>query len=111
MAVADRIRRGDVYLVELEPVRGSEIRKTRPCVVISPDELNAHWQTVIVAPMTTGGHPYPFRVSCRFARRRGHVVLDQLRSVDRQRFQRRLGRLSAAIVTRALAVLQEMFAA
>lgn len=111
MAVESRIQRGEVYLVELEPTRGSEIRKTRPCLVVSPDELNAYWQTVIVAPMTTGGHPYPFRVSCRFARRRGHVVLDQLRSVDRKRFRRRLGRLPPTIVTQALVVLQEMFAA
>jgi|SRR3972149_3481709 len=111
MAVGGPIHRGDVYLVELEPTRGREIRKTRPCLVVSPDELNAHWQTLIVAPMTTGGHPYPFRVPCRFARRRGHVVLDQLRSVDRERFQRRLGRLSPGIVTQALGVLQEMFAA
>jgi mRNA interferase MazF len=110
VAVESRIQRGEVYLVELEPTRGSEIRKTRPCLVISPDELNAHWQTVIVAPMTTGGHAYPFRVSCRFSRRRGHVVLDQLRSVDRERFQRRLGRLSPMVVTQALVVLQEMFA-
>lgn len=111
MVVAGRIQRGEVYLVELEPARGREIRKTRPCLVVSPDELNAHWQTLIVAPMTTGGHPYPFRVPCRFARRRGHVVLDQLRSVDRERFQRRLGRLPPAVVTQALAILQEMFAA
>ena len=111
MAVEGRIHRGEVYLVELEPTRGREIRKTRPCLVVSPDELNAHWQTLIVAPMTTGGHPYPFRVPCRFARRRGHVVLDQLRSVDRERFGRRLGRLPPGIVTQALGVLQEMFAA
>jgi mRNA interferase MazF len=111
VAVDDPVLRGEVYLVELEPTRGREIRKTRPCLVVSPDELNAHWRTLIVAPMTTGGHPYPFRVSCRFARRRGHVVLDQLRSVDRERFQRRLGRLSAAVLAQALAVLQEMFAA
>lgn len=111
MAIEGRIHRGDVYLVELEPTRGREIRKTRPCLVVSPDELNVHWQTLIVAPMTTGGHPYPFRVACRFARRRGQVVLDQLRSVDRERFQRRLGRLPPKIVTQALGVLQEMFAA
>lgn len=111
MAVDGSIYRGEVYLVELEPTRGGEIRKTRPCLVVSPDELNAHWQTLIVAPMTTGGHPYPFRVPCRFARRRGHVVLDQLRSVDRERFQRRLGRLAPTAVTQALGVLQEMFAA
>ena len=106
-----RVQRGEVYLVELEPTRGSEVRRTRPCLVVSPDELNAHWQTIIVAPMTTGGHPYPFRVPCRFARRRGHVVLDQLRSVDRERCRRRLGRLPPSIVMRALSVLQEMFAA
>lgn len=111
MAVEGSIRRGEVYLVELEPTRGREIRKTRACLVISPDELNAHWQTIIVAPMTTGGHPYPFRVSCRFANRRGHVILDQLRSVDRERLQKPLGRLSAAVVAQALVVLQEMFAA
>jgi len=111
MAVEGHIHRGEVYLVELEPTRGREIRKTRPCLVVSPDELNAHWQTLIVAPMTTGGHRYPFRVPCRFVRRRGHVVLDQLRSVDRERFQRRLGRLPPRIVTQALGVLQEMFAA
>jgi mRNA interferase MazF len=110
VAVGDAIRRGEVYLVELEPVRGHEIRKTRPCLIISPDELNADWQTVIVAPMTTGGHPYPFRVSCRFANRRGHIILDQLRSVDRERLRRRLGRLSPAVVSHALVVLQEMFA-
>lgn len=111
VAVGNPVHRGEVYLVELEPTRGREIRKTRPCLVVSPDELNAQWQTLIVAPMTTGGHPYPFRVPCRFGKRRGHVVLDQLRSVDRERFQRRLGRLPAAVVAHALAVLQEMFAA
>ncbi len=105
------VQRGEVYLVELEPARGGEIRHTRPCLVVSPDELNAHWQTVIVAPMTTGGHPYPFRVACRFAKRRGHVVLDQLRSVDRERLRKRLGRLTPAVVRQALIVLQEMFAA
>lgn len=111
MAVDGSIHRGEVYLVELKPTRGGEIRKTRPCVVVSPDELNAYWQTLLVAPMTTGGHPYPFRVPCRFARRRGQVVLDQLRSVDRERFQRRLGRLAPTTVTQALGVLKEMFAA
>ncbi len=111
VAARPPIQRGEVYLVELEPTRGGEIRNTRPCLVVSPDELNAHWQTIIVAPMTTGGHPYPFRVSCRFAKRRGHVVLDQLRSVDRERLQKRLGRLTPAVVAQALDLLQEMFAA
>jgi len=102
-------RRGDVFLVSLEPTVGSEIRKTRPCLVVSPDELNQHLRTVIVAPLTTGGHPYPFRVSCRFQRRQGVVVLDQLRTVDSQRLVRRLGRLSPAAVSTSLEILREMF--
>lgn len=101
--------RGEVYLVELDPARGSEIRKTRPCVIVSPDELNHHLRTSIVAPMTTGGHPYPFRVSCRFAGKRGHVVLDQLRTVDRERLRKRLGALSGTTMTEVLGVLGEMF--
>jgi mRNA interferase MazF len=104
------VRRGEVYLVELEPVRGREIRKTRPCLIVSPDELNAHWATVIVAPMTTGGHTYPFRIGCRFEEKAGHIILDQLRSVDRSRLTRKLGRLPPATVAKSLAVLQEMFA-
>jgi mRNA interferase MazF len=101
--------RGEVYLVELDPTRGSEIRKSRPCVIVSPDELNHHLRTSIVAPMTTGGHPYPFRVSCRFAGKRGHVVLDQLRTVDRERLRKRLGALSDSAMTEVLGVLGEMF--
>ena len=102
--------RGDVYLIQLDPTRGSEIRKTRPCLVVSPDELNAHLRTVIVAPMTTGGHPYPFRVACRFEKKQGHVVLDQLRTVDSERLVKRLGTLSAATLETVLDRLQEMFA-
>ncbi|WP_437762928.1 type II toxin-antitoxin system PemK/MazF family toxin [Sorangium sp. So ce764] len=103
------VRRGDVFLIDLDPTRGSEIQKTRPCVVVSPDELNAHLRTVIVAPLTTGGQPYPFRVACRFSNKSGHVVIDQLRTVDRERLVRHLGRISPATLTRVLAVLQEMF--
>ena len=102
--------RGDVFLVDLNPTRGSEIRKMRPCVVVSPDELNAHLRTLIVAPLTTGGHPYPFRVPCRFGGKSGHIVVDQIRTVDRERLVRRLGRLAPATVDRTLSVLQEMFA-
>ncbi len=102
--------RGDVFLVDLNPTRGSEIRKMRPCVVVSPDELNAHLRTLIVAPLTTGGHPYPFRVPCRFGGKSGHIVVDQIRTVDRERLVRRLGRLAPATVGRTLSVLQEMFA-
>jgi mRNA interferase MazF len=101
--------RGDVYLVELDPTRGSEIRKTRPCLVISPDELNQHLRTVIVAPMTTGGQAYPWRVRCRFRDRAGFVAIDQLRTVDSERLVRRLGRISPGTLTAVLAVLQEMF--
>ncbi len=110
MGVATGIRRGDVFLVDLAPTRGGEIRKSRPCVVVSPDELNAHLRTFLVAPLTTGGHPYPFRVPCRFRGKAGSVVLDQIRAVDGGRLARRLGRLSAATLIRALLVLQEMFA-
>ena len=102
--------RGEVYLVQLDPTRGSEIRKTRPCLVISPDELNHHLRTVIVAPMTTGGHAYPWRVQCRFQGRSGLIVIDQLRTVDTGRLVRRLGRLAPNPLAGALAVLQEMFA-
>ena len=108
-AVARVPSRGEVFLVELDPTRGSEIRKTRPCVIVSPDELNHHLRTSIVAPMTTGGHPYPFRVSCRFAGKRGHVVLDQLRTVDRERLRKRLGALSDTTMTDVLEILGEMF--
>jgi mRNA interferase MazF len=102
--------RGDVFLVDLNPTRGSESRKMRPCVVVSPDELNAHLRTLIVAPLTRGGHPYPFRVPCRFGGKSGHIVVDQIRTVDRERLVRRLGRLAPATVGRTLSVLQERFA-
>ncbi len=102
--------RGDVYLIDLAPTRGSEIRKTRPCLVISPDELNQHLRTVIVAPMTTGGQAYPWRVRCRFRDRAGFVAMDQLRTVDSQRLVKRLGRIAPGTLTAVLAVLQEMFA-
>src|SRR5215204_2227207 len=102
--------RGDVHLVQMDPTIGSEIRKTRPCVVVSPDELNAHLQTVIVAPMTTSGRAYPWRVRCRFQNRAGYLVLDQLRTVDRERLVKRLGVMAPATVSEALGRLQEMFA-
>jgi mRNA interferase MazF len=103
------VRRGDVFLVGLDPTQGEEIQKTRPCVVVSPDELNAHLRTFIVAPLTTGGHPYPFRARCRFREREGYVVIDQIRTVDRERLTRRLGKLSPLILERVLSILQEMF--
>jgi len=103
------VRRGDIFLVSLDPARGGEIQKTRPCVVVSPDELNSYLRTFIVAPLTTGGHPYPFRVSCRFEGRSGYVVIDQIRTVDRERLVRRLGKLSPSTLGRILSILQEMF--
>lgn len=102
--------RGDVHLVHLDPTRGSEIRKTRPCLVVSPDDLNAHLRTVIVAPMTTSGRAYPFRIACRFQNRSGFVVLDQLRTVDRERLSRRVGTLPVDATDRVLETLQQMFA-
>ena len=104
------VRRGDVFVVALDPTIGREIKKSRPCVVLSPDDLNRHLNTVVVAPMTTGGHPYPFRIACRFQKRDGFVVLDQLRAVDTHRLMRKLGRLSSQATASSLTVLQEMFA-
>jgi mRNA interferase MazF len=109
VATADPPQRGDVYLIALDPTLGREIKKTRPCVVVSPDELNAHLTTFVVAPLTTGGFKYPFRVPCRFQKKDGHIVLDQIRSVDRRRLVKRLGRVSAPTLEKALSVLQEMF--
>ena len=104
------VARGDVYLVDLSPTRGGEIRKARPCVVVSPDEPNSHLRSFIVAPLTSGKHAYPFRIACRFRNRSGHMALDQTRTIDRQRLVRSLVRLPDSTVRRVLAVLQEMFA-
>ncbi len=106
----EHVSRGDIFLVALNPTRGSEIRKTRPCVIVSPDELNSHLRTFIVAPLTTGGHPYPFRVRCTLDGKDGHVVADQLRAVDRERLVKQLGSLSEAALNELLGVLQAMFA-
>lgn len=105
------IRRFDVYLINLDPTIGSEIKKVRPCVVVSPDEMNRHIRTVIIAPMTTKGQPYPTRVSCRFAGKQGQIVLDQLRAVDRARLVKRLGAIPSVARQQLLATLAEMFAA
>jgi mRNA interferase MazF len=101
--------RGEVYLVELDPTRGSEIRKTRPCLIVSPDELNHQLRTAIVAPMTTAGHAYPFRPVCRFSGKTGRVALDQLRAVDRDRLRKRLGVLSSGALATIFATIAEMF--
>ena len=104
------ISRFEVFLVNLGPTIGSEIRKTRPCLVVSPDEINHHIRTVIVAPMTTKGQAYPTRVDCRFGGKSGQVVLDQIRTLDQARLAKRLGRLDAKTSAQVLTVLQEMFA-
>ena len=109
MAVGRQFLRGDVCLIQLDPIRGSEIRKTRPCLVISPDELNRHLRTLIAAPMTTGGQAYPWRVTCRFQNRSGFVALDQLRTIDAERITKRLGRVNSNTLLAVLRVLQEMF--
>ncbi|HOY53422.1 MAG TPA: type II toxin-antitoxin system PemK/MazF family toxin [Opitutaceae bacterium] len=103
------VQRFDVWLVTLDPTVGSEIRKTRPALVVSPDEMNAHISTVIIAPMTTKGRNYPTRVPCTFQGKTGEVVLDQLRTVDKTRLVKRLGRLDATASDAVLAVLAEMF--
>lgn len=103
-------KRFEVYLVNLDPTVGSEIKKKRPCLVISPDEMNAHIATVIVAPMTTQGRAYPTRVLCKFQGKDGQIVLDQIRTVDKARLAKKLGTIGAATQKATLAVLAEMFA-
>ena len=105
--VAERF---DVVLVELDPTRGSEIRKTRPCLVVSPDEMNRHILTVIVAPMTTAGRRYPTRVACTFQGKKGQVVVDQIRTIDSARLRKKLGRIDPRTGAKVLAVLGEIFA-
>ena len=104
------ISRFDVYLVSLDPTQGHEIRKTHSCVAISPDEMNRHIGTVIVTPMTTKGRDYPTRIPLTFQRKKGQIVLDQIRTVDKTRLVKRLGKLDMNTAAKTLAVLQEMFA-
>lgn len=104
------VKRFDVYLVNLDPTTGSEIKKMRPCLIISPDEMNRSIATVIVAPMTTKGRSYPTRVECRFQDKDGQVVLDQIRTIDKIRLVRRLGHIDAQTQSDVLAVLAELFA-
>ena len=104
------VRRFEVYLVSLDPTVGREIRKTRPCLIVSPDEMNRHIATVIIAPMTTKGRNYPTRVSCNFDGKSGQVVLDQLRTVDRKRLVKKLGKIDKKTQQSVLSTLTEMFA-
>ncbi|MDZ7801829.1 MAG: type II toxin-antitoxin system PemK/MazF family toxin [Trueperaceae bacterium] len=104
------MNRFEVHLVTLDPTRGSEIRKTRPCLIVSPNEMNRHVRTVLVAPMTTGGKAYPTRVPVRFRGREAVIVLDQLRTVDKERVVESLGSLDEGVQDQVIAVLQQMFA-
>lgn len=103
--------RFEVYLVSLDPTQGREIKKTRPCLIISPDEMNQHIDTVIIAPMTTKGREYPTRVACTFQGKSGQIVLDQIRTIDKVRLLKKLGSISSAQTqTKVLKILTEMFA-
>ena len=110
MGVVAEARRFDVYLVNLDPTRGSQIRQTRPCAVVSPDEMNRYIRTVIIAPMTSDRRDTPTRVDITFQRKKGQMVLDQIRTVDKSRLLRRLGRLPEARARDVSATLVEMFA-
>jgi len=103
------VRRLDVYMVNLDPTVGSEIKETRPCVVVSPNEMNRHIRTVIIAPLTTKGRTYPTRVACRLKGKDGQVVLDQIRTVDKQRLVGKIGRLRKRAGDEVLSILVEMF--
>jgi len=103
-------KRFDVYLINLDPTVGSEIQKTRPCLIISPDEMNRHVRTVIVAPMTSATKDYPTRVNFRFKRKEGQIVLDQIRTIDKKRLIKKLGSIDAKTQMEVISVLQRLFA-
>lgn len=102
--------RFDVYLTNLDPTVGSEIQKTRPCLIVSPDEMNKHIRTVIVAPMTTAGKDYPTRVSCTFKKKKGQIVLDQIRTIDKARLIKKLGTIDSGTQLKVISILQRLFA-
>jgi mRNA interferase MazF len=104
------VQRFDVFLINLNPTAGSEIKKTRPCLIISPDEMNRHIRTVIVAPMTTAGKDYPTRVPCQFQEKNGQVVLDQIRTIDKSLLIKKLGAISPQTQVEVISVLQRLFA-
>jgi mRNA interferase MazF len=105
------VTRGEIWLVNLDPTVGSEIEKTRPCVIVSPAEMHDHLRTAIVAPMTTGSRPAPFRIAVSHGGKRGLILLDQMRAVDKTRLAKKLGAVSAKTLTATLNTLQEVFAA
>ncbi|CAB5093268.1 Death on curing protein, Doc toxin [Olavius algarvensis associated proteobacterium Delta 3] len=102
--------RFDVYLINLDPTVGSEIQKTRPCLIISPDEMNQHIRTVIVAPLTSTTKDYPTRINCKFERKKGQIVLDQIRTIDKARLIKKLGAIDAKTQLKVISVLQQLFA-
>jgi len=104
------VKRFDVFLINLNPAKGHEIQKVRPCLVISPDEMNQHISTVIIAPMTTKGRNYPTRIACVFQGKKGRIVLDQIRTIDKTRLVKNLGTISMSARSSVLATLKEMFA-
>ena len=104
------VNRFDVYLINLDPTVGSEIQKTRPCLIISPDEMNRHIRTVIIAPMTTVGKDYPTRISCKFKKKKGQIVLDQIRTIDKARLIKKLGSINPETQSGVISVLQRLFA-
>ena len=104
------VKRFDVYLINLDPSVGSEIQKTRPCLVISPDEMNRNIRTVIVAPMTSSGNDYPTRVSCKFRKKQGQIVLDQIRTLDKSRLIKKLGTIDSKAQLEVVSTLQRLFA-
>jgi mRNA interferase MazF len=103
------VKRFEVFLVNLDPTIGHEIQKTRPCLIISPDEMNHFISTIIIAPMTTKSRKYPTRVACKFKGKAGDIVLDQIRTVDKKRLVKKLGTIDSASQRKTIAVLQEMF--
>jgi mRNA interferase MazF len=105
------VKRGEVWLATLDPTRGSEIRKTRPCLVVSPPEMNSYLRTAIVVPLTRGSQPAPFRIPVRFSGKSGQILLDQIRTVDQSRLVRRMGAVSGRTLATTLSTLQEVFAA
>jgi mRNA interferase MazF len=105
-----RVKRGEIWLVNLDPTVGSEIQKTRPCVLISPPEMHDYLRTAIVAPMTTGSYPAPFRIPVRHAGKNGFILLDQIRAVDKARLVKRSGMIAAATLKEMLTALGEIFA-
>ncbi len=104
------VNRFDVYLINLDPTVGSEIQKIRPCLIVSPDEMNRHIRTVIVAPMTSAGKDYPTRVSCKLKKKKGQIVLDQIRTIDKTRLVKKLGSINPETQLEVISVLQRLFA-